>query len=188
MAATGDTRALVGVDTCCTPEFRVSLDPNSAISAPPPIAVKAPSASSTPPSTISTTRLVMDCPAHRSLRNAAGDSPSLCLPCRLPESVAETRPIRRPVTGGSACLLAGEGATRWSMRPGAGSVGWPELALLIFDGHRGAPFIARRSHRHRARQLTLAAGAGAQAADAGARSSGPGAGTPAPPWSSRNGG
>src|SRR5512135_1231622 len=141
IAATGDTRALVGVDTCCTPEFRVSLDPNSAISVPPPIAVKAPSTSSTPPSTISTTRLVMAAPAHRSLRKAAGDSPSSCLPCRAPRVSCETRPMRQPVTGGGQLVCwPVRGATRWSVRSGAGSA----LTLLISDGHWVPPFIARR--------------------------------------------
>src|SRR5215468_10887169 len=54
-----DTSARVGVDTCCTPELKVLFDPNSAISAPPPIAASAPITSSRLPSTNSTTRLAM---------------------------------------------------------------------------------------------------------------------------------
>ena len=48
--------------------------------------------------------------------------------------------MHQPVTGGGqlVCWLV-RGATRWSVRSGAGSVGWSALTLLIFDGHRGAP-------------------------------------------------
>src|SRR5215469_6638018 len=65
-----DTRARVGVDTCCTPELKVLFDPNNAISAPPPIAASTPITSSRPPSTNSTTRLAMVPPPSYSVTMA----------------------------------------------------------------------------------------------------------------------
>src|SRR5215469_6427694 len=79
-----DTRARVGVDTCCTPELKVLFDPNNAISAPPPIAASAPITSSRPPSTNSTTRLAMAPPPSATQTLAEQSSGTRHVP-RLPK-------------------------------------------------------------------------------------------------------